>query len=269
MSVASVAVVCTLIGGAFLNRACTTDTMSPVSAPRSMRHRAQRTITGAKPCVVAILGGTHGDEPQSVSLAAAVLSALQHESSVIAVGLPAVNPSGVAARTRWSATGVDINRNFPSRGWSQAATGKRYSPGPHPGSEPETQRVIEFVSRSQPDVIVSFHAPLRCINWDGPAEGAAATIAATTGYPLCRDLGYDTPGSLGQYFGIDRGLKVVTFESDRAVDIPTLAPLIVRGVSDYCHSKDEVSRLPISRPSSLHGSAAGSTVLRKQEDHQR
>jgi hypothetical protein len=37
-------------------------------------------------------------------------------------------------------------------------------------------------------------------------------MARANGYPLCSTLGYETPGSLGQYTGIDRKIPSVTIE---------------------------------------------------------
>jgi protein MpaA len=37
-------------------------------------------------------------------------------------------------------------------------------------------------------------------------------VAATCGWPARGDIGYPTPGSLGSWLGVDRGLPVLTLE---------------------------------------------------------
>ena len=56
------------------------------------------------------------------------------------------------------------------------------------------------------------HAPFACVNYDGPAAEWAEAIAASCGWPARADIGYPTPGSLGSWLGLDRGLPVITLE---------------------------------------------------------
>ena len=60
--------------------------------------------------------------------------------------------------------------------------------------------------------VLSVHAPFACVNYDGPAQEWAEAIAASCGWPARADIGYPTPGSLGSWLGIDRGLPVITLE---------------------------------------------------------
>jgi hypothetical protein len=61
--------------------------------------------------------------------------------------------------------------------------------------------------------VVTLHAALGCVNWDGkPGATPAQTLAAVNGYPLCESLGYETPGSLGMLTGIDKQIPTVTIE---------------------------------------------------------
>jgi protein MpaA len=59
---------------------------------------------------------------------------------------------------------------------------------------------------------VAVHAPLACVNYDGPAARWAEAVAAACGWPARGDIGYPTPGSFGSWLGIDRGLPVLTLE---------------------------------------------------------
>jgi protein MpaA len=56
------------------------------------------------------------------------------------------------------------------------------------------------------------HAPFACVNYDGPAAAWAKAVAAACGWPARGDIGYPTPGSLGSWLGVDRGLPVLTLE---------------------------------------------------------
>ena len=60
--------------------------------------------------------------------------------------------------------------------------------------------------------MVAVHAPFACVNYDGPAAPWAQAVAAACGWPARADIGYPTPGSLGSWLGIDRGLPVLTLE---------------------------------------------------------
>ena len=37
-------------------------------------------------------------------------------------------------------------------------------------------------------------------------------MAEANGYPMCQDIGYPTPGSLGSYAGKDLNIPVITLE---------------------------------------------------------
>ena len=169
--------------------------------------------TGAKR--VLIFGGIHGDEPHTTVLARALAvnmnrDTLPPELTVIIV--PDVNPDGLMAATRVNANGVDINRNFPSKTWRSDYTEQKRYPGTQPSSEPETRAVLALLERYPPQLVVTLHAALGCVNWDGPGGSFAQVMADINGYPLCGSLGYETPGSLGLLMGIDKQIPTVTIE---------------------------------------------------------
>lgn len=177
-----------------------------------------RSFGESGPCVL-VLAGLHGDEPEGVRLAEELmrrLAALGDEAlrgRVVVV--PRVNPDGLAAGTRKNARGVDVNRNFATADFGRGEAGDpagRYYAGPAPTSEPETCAILGLVARHQPIMIVTLHAPLACVNYDGPAGEQAAALAAAAGLTLEPDLGYATPGSLGTYFGDERDIPVITVE---------------------------------------------------------
>lgn len=166
-------------------------------------------------CVI-IFGGIHGDEPSSVELVKSLDLSFRKDSvpsQISLVIVSVVNPDGLALKTRMNAREVDINRNFPAKSWLPVAKEKRYYPGTHPASESETKAIIDLVYKFRPVLIISVHAPLKCVNWDGPAEDISYIMAEISGYPVKKYIEYDTPGSLGTYFGVERRIPTITFET--------------------------------------------------------
>jgi protein MpaA len=107
---------------------------------------------------------------------------------------------------------VDLNRNCPTANWAATSEKPQHYPGHAPASEPETRALIRLIERLQPTLIVTLHAPLACVNYDGPAASSAAQLAAAIGLPVRAEIGYPTPGSLGTWAGVERGIPIVTVE---------------------------------------------------------
>jgi len=168
-----------------------------------------RRFGGAGPALL-VFGGIHGDEPASVEALMEIVPRLGGDRAPVWL-LPAVNPDGLLRGRKNSARDVDLNRNFPARSFTtDHAPG--YFPGAAPLSEPETRVISDLVAHEPIAAVVAVHAPFGCVNFDGPAGGWAARVAAACGWPVRADLGYPTPGSLGSWLGIDRGLPVLTLE---------------------------------------------------------
>jgi protein MpaA len=171
-----------------------------------------RRFGGPGPALL-IFGGIHGDEPATVE---ALIDLAPRAAAAPRAGtaiwlLPAVNPDGIAAGRKNSAHDVDLNRNFPARSFVTAhAPG--YFPGAAPLSEPETRVIADLIADEAVAAVVAVHAPFACVNHDGPAADWAAAVAAACGWPARADIGYPTPGSLGSWLGVDRGLPVLTLE---------------------------------------------------------
>ena len=166
-----------------------------------------------------IFGAFHGSEPLSAQLAIRFAEYLfeeyadQLDSKVIIV--PITNPDGLSQGVRTNANGVDINRNFPTKNWRKKMRWRKHFPGNYPASEPETQAVIKLIQKFQPDRIISIHTPLRMVNYDGPARNLAINMAMLNGYPVRKDIGYPTPGSLGNYAGNEKNIPTITLELPR------------------------------------------------------
>ena len=198
----------------------------------------------ASDCRLLMFAAIHGEEPETTFALSRALRQLTVPSSHCAVVL-AANPDGLIRGTRGNARGVELNRNFPARDWQPDPVPHRstledprdvlLSPGPNPGSEPETQALIGLIDELKPETVIALHAPLACID-DPKSSPLGQWLAKRTGLPLVADVGYPTPGSFGSW-GADQGLAVITYEfplanTDELVrqHVPVLVELLARTV---------------------------------------
>jgi murein peptide amidase A len=179
---------------------------------------------------VLLIGGIHGDELSSVAVVFEWMRRLgdQETQPFSWRVVPMANPDGVLGRppTRVNASGVDLNRNFPTPGWAEKApqywklkTGsdRRRYPGPRAASEPETQWLMAQIKSFKPDAIVSIHAPYGVLDFDGPR-----VPPRRLGFLTLNELG-TYPGSLGNYAGSYLGLPIITLELPSSDTSPTVA----------------------------------------------
>lgn len=185
------------------------------------------------PLRVLVVGAMHGDELTAASLALRWIGLAGAEGGDRAAPqppvhwrfIPVLNPDGLLAPkpTRVNASGVDLNRNFPTPGWAQDApmywekrTRKdpRRWPGYTPLSEPESRFLHQQMEQFQPQLVVSIHAPYGVLDFDGPHDPPARL-----GRLRMDKLGV-FPGSLGHYGGLHRGVPVVTIELEYALRMP-------------------------------------------------
>lgn len=192
------------------------------------------------PCRLLLFAAIHGNEAETTSALSHALRHLDEPSPDCAVVL-AANPDGVIRGTRGNARGVELNRNFPTRDWTpkpvlhratlDAPRDVALSPGDSPGSEPETQALIQLIGELRPEAVIALHAPLGCI--DDPDDSELGRwLAERTQMPLVPDVGYPTPGSFGTW-AREQGLPVITWEfplitPDEAarVHVPVLVDLL-------------------------------------------
>ena len=175
---------------------------------------------------VLVIGGMHGDELSSASVALHWIRLAQGANEAVHWRfIPALNPDGLFDKParRVNANGVDLNRNFPTPNWERDAcfyweirTRKdpRRWPGRQPLSEPETQFLHDEMLRFKPNLIVSIHAPYGILDFDGPS-----TPPRRLGRLFLDQLGV-FPGSLGNYGGVHKGMPVVTIELPSALLTP-------------------------------------------------
>ena len=203
---------------------------------------------GDGPETTLFLGLHHGNEQAGQPLLERLMDLLVEEPGRLAgraaVFVPVLNPDGRDDNTRQNARGVDLNRNLPTHDWGAGPAEGRYNPGAAPASEPETQALVRLVESFQPVKIISVHAPLLCVNWNGASRSSVAALvspapdryvldgrvivcaealgeamASLNGYPLEAEIGYPCPGSFGTWAGRERNIATMTLELGRNVGI--------------------------------------------------
>lgn len=186
---------------------------------------------------ILFIGGVHGDEPEGIRLAEDLLQWLEnqeanHSESIRPwILIPCLNPDGYNKNQRTNGNGVDLNRNFPCRDWSPDAKAPRYYPGPSPGSEPEVQALVQLIEDERPQLIVHFHSWEPCVVYTGKAGRIAAEILAIgTDYEAREDIGYPTPGSLGQYGWLEHQIPVICIEEQEYIDLNLVWPHFKTGL---------------------------------------
>ena len=167
--------------------------------------------------LILIIGGMHGDEPAGFISALKLAQFLKRNPSAIknsVIIVPCINPDGLSKGTRVNARGVDINRNFPGPTWSSDFVKIYNNPGAHPASEPETLALIKIIEDNKPYMIIQMHQPFNALY---PSANASAKLmdkmSALSEMPVIDDIGYPTPGSLGN-FRVSKGSEIIgiTFE---------------------------------------------------------
>lgn len=160
---------------------------------------------------ILIIGVFHGEEPQGEYLIEQFLktdlSKIKNKLFIV----PCLNPDGKKKNQRQNSNGIDLNRNFPTKNWKYTEK-KEYFGGKEPASEIETKFMMEILNNYRFDAILSIHAPFKIVNYDGPAKEIAEKISEITGYPVQGDIGYPTPGSFGNYAGVERNIPTITLE---------------------------------------------------------
>jgi murein peptide amidase A len=185
-----------------------------------------------------ILCGVHGDEITPVKFCFDIINHLEksfmdHPNDLVVVA-PVVNPDSFFKRrpTRTNHNGIDINRNFPTKDWQAKAIKlwkKRYrkdrrrNPGKRPLSEQETIFQVNLIKRYAPNKIISVHAPLTMLDYDGPDHSKQKETIGSMANQLLVQMskqanGYKIrnypffPGSLGNWAGNEQKIPTYTLE---------------------------------------------------------
>jgi murein peptide amidase A len=189
-----------------------------------------------------VLSMVHPDELNPLYLGMKLIIWLEENINKIpnsyVVVAPIVNPDGLfrypKPAIRMNANDVDINRNFPTQDWATSAhsnwtkidnKSKRKFPGKTAGSEPETVFQQFLIEHTKPTKIISLHAPLNYLDYDGPDRLSLAKLSEDyvkrclelRNHVKAKSTGY-FPGSLGNYAGNEKGIPTFTLE------LPTAYP---------------------------------------------
>ncbi|MCX6109456.1 MAG: M14 family zinc carboxypeptidase [Proteobacteria bacterium] len=188
-----------------------------------------------------LLGGVHADELTPINLAFRFARYLDEHPGIAGaeahvIIAPLVSPDGFLRQhpTRTNANGIDLNRNFFTADWYDKAQkiwqqNRRrllaHFPGYFPNTEIETLFQIELIDRYRPDKILSIHAPLGFLDYDGPGSGVLRPLTSTEAKAkrLVKAISESSqnykvvdytfyPGSLGNYAGNERHIPTVTLE---------------------------------------------------------
>ena len=135
--------------------------------------------------------------------------------------IPCLNPDGMQMKKRTNASGVDLNRNFPTGNWEYTSHDEFFG-GERPASEIETKFLIEVIKELKPKIILTLHAPFKVVNYDGDAKEISKKISAIIKYPVEENIGYPTPGSFGTYAGIENKIPAITLELDETCPVEEL-----------------------------------------------
>lgn len=168
---------------------------------------------GTEGPVLFLLSSIHGDERLAYTFAERIrttlLGGLAERNNMRIYFFQIGNPDGVVAGTRQNENGIDLNRNFPADNFDPSAGG-----GDEPLSEPESIAIYESVGWIDPAAVVTVHCCAPTLDWDGPGEPLAETMAAAMdpaiAFPTVR-LG-SRAGSFGSLIGVDLDRPIVTVE---------------------------------------------------------
>ena len=167
--------------------------------------------------VVLILAGVHGDEPEGNYIALALLQKwMQNFPYQLQLSLvPCFNIEGSLTAQRQNQNQVDLNRNMPTKNWTARFTNDRYRPGLSACSESENKALVEWIKSNPVQLILSLHSWEPMINTNGNCQPEAQILGEMTGYEVKDYIGYPTPGSLGDYCGLERDIPVITYEAQK------------------------------------------------------
>ncbi len=179
-----------------------------------------------------IMCGVHGDEITPVKFCWDLMKELKNNHTFtdkLVIVAPLVAPDSFFKEkpTRTNGQGVDVNRNFPTSDWSKMAhakwkrdykSDKRKFPGHKSASEQETIFQMNLILRYKPNKVLSVHAPLTLLDYDGPTLTSEANAKKLLEEMSAKSQGYKIsnypvfPGSLGNWAGKEKHIPTYTLE---------------------------------------------------------
>jgi predicted deacylase len=219
-----------------------TSTVTPLALLHPQQPEVIGHSAGGRPLEVYTFGsGDHqrmiaadlhgGDEWNTLTLANQLIQYLNQNPQVVPDNvtlyiLPSLNPDGEARAHnkygRLNQNGVDLNRNFPVNwlaDWDRDGCWN-YLPssgGAGPGSEPETQALMNFISSHNIESLISYHsAALGIFPGGDPRDEKsvrlAEAIARVSSYPYPPlDTGCKYSGTLPDY-AVSQGIAALDIE---------------------------------------------------------
>ena len=176
---------------------------------RSQSNRAIKAYRAGEPGkpVVVVMATMHGEEDFGQYVAYGLMEGKKIKGVDLWI-LPVVNPDGLAHDRRWVNGHVDLNRNFPYS-WV-----KRANSGPKAVSERETKVIMDFLTKTKPRYIVSWHQPLYGVDTDKVKDLALSKrLAKNLKLPLKKlDCGGECHGTMTAWFNHTFDGAAVTVE---------------------------------------------------------
>ena len=162
-----------------------------------------------------LMAGVHGDEVEGVYVLKKLFDWIKNNHDLVdlpIIFIPVLNVDGYARGTRVNAHQVDLNRNLPTDNWTSEARAPRYNPGLSPLSEPENKYLVKLFDKYKPGFILSFHTWKPMLNYNGDCAEIANFLHQFNSYEVSPEIGYPTPGSLGDFVWTKYKAPVLTFE---------------------------------------------------------
>jgi len=190
-----------------------------------------------------VLCGVHGDEITPVKFCWDLMNELKNHHTFkdkLVVVVPLVAPDSFfkTSPSRTNGRGIDVNRNFPTKDWHNEAIKRwkhahksdlRKNPGKKPASEQETIFQMNLILRYKPNKVISVHAPLTLLDYDGPTWTAKNGKSAkhlleqmsekSSGYKISSYPVF--PGSLGNWAGKEKHIPTYTLELPNSNNLQT------------------------------------------------
>jgi protein MpaA len=222
---------------------------------RSRDGVALRVFMPARPGPIAglVTAAQHGEEAVTALLARRLMERVGGSETAWAVA-PVLNPDGLLAGTRQNAAGVDLNRNFPAATWRPevsvtyppgiaeeqrrpAFRTNESSPGDRPGSEPETQALMDLIERLRPPLVIDLHSPLETLLVRTAVPQAVVDLLAHAARLEVVDEIDGCPGAFDDWLD-ERGIPAIVYEIEQgglpdicARHLPGLERVLRGGVS--------------------------------------
>ncbi len=133
---------------------------------------------------VLVIGQMHGDERAGVRTAKWLRFHVRLNRDTGLWIVPTMNPDGYAHNTRQNAQGVDVNRNWPTDGWTGSGRGGCCWGGKRPGGSPEVRAMRTFLDDVRPDYIASIHQPYGVVAANDKRPRYEKRLSRRLGLPL-------------------------------------------------------------------------------------